>query len=72
MKCPIPVFYRSQPSGLAEYEIRDCIKGECAWWLDDIQMCAIRDLALEARYTQLRVQEIDHRLDRLTLLTEGK
>ena len=32
MKCPIPYVYRSQPSAIVEAEMRDCLKGECAWW----------------------------------------
>ena len=36
----------------------DCLDAECAWWLDDIKMCAVRDLALELRYTQQRLQDM--------------
>jgi len=48
---------------------QECLKEECAWWLEDIQMCAIRDLALEFRYTQLRLADIR---DNLSIAEENK
>ena len=58
MKCP-----RTFQIEITDYDqIRlagaECIKEECAWWRDDIQMCAIKDLSLELGYTQLRLADI--------------
>lgn len=46
MKCPLPVFYRSPPSGLAETEVQDCLKEKCAWWEEVGEGCAMPLLAL--------------------------
>ena len=37
---------------------KECKKDSCAWWLGDIQMCCIRELALQVRYTQFRIQDL--------------
>ena len=44
MKCPL--------SG------EECLKEECAWWLPDVSMCAMKDIALELLHTQLRLADI--------------
>ena len=41
MKCPLPSFYRSWPSGEISAEKQDCIKEECAWWDKGNERCAI-------------------------------
>lgn len=58
MKCPLSNF-GLHPSTVGEIlSPADCLKEDCAWWLEDIGMCAIRDLALELRYTQYRLQDM--------------
>lgn len=44
MKCPIPIVYRSGPSGIVESELRDCLEGGCAWWDEGSNACAIWSL----------------------------
>lgn len=58
MKCPILCIANPKEAGMSSPTEVDCLKEECAWWLEDISMCAIRDLALELRYTQYRLQDI--------------
>lgn len=58
MKCPLSNYVMERESGEDEVLLSDCLKEECGWWLDDISMCAIRDLALELRYIQLRLAEL--------------
>ena len=62
MKCPL--FHRPKldEPGLITYETSDCLKEDCAWWIADINMCAIRDLALELRYTQFRLQDMANKM----------
>lgn len=57
MKCPRTFVLVEVFEGCWELKSSDCIKEECAWWLEDIQMCSIRDEALETRYIQLRLQD---------------
>lgn len=42
----------------------DCIQAECAWWLEDLNICAIRDLAWETMHTQLRLSDLQERFKR--------
>ncbi len=62
MKCPLPIFYRSSPSGLAESELRDCIKEECAWWVETQDRCAIKDIALSLGYVAMDMTQILEKL----------
>lgn len=41
MKCPLPYFYRSASSAIAETEMRNCLGKDCAWWDDGSGACAI-------------------------------
>lgn len=52
MKCPLFVMGIVGRKGHTEGPETMCLKEECAWWRDDIQMCAIKDLSLELGYTQ--------------------
>lgn len=58
MKCPLLAHktYIEDDWPMQVYE--ECLKEECAWWRDDIQMCAIKDLSLELGYTQHRLADI--------------
>ena len=58
MKCPLLTDKNYGAQLERTMQSGDCIKEECAWYLMDIGMCAMRDLALELRYTQLRVADI--------------
>ncbi|MCK4722502.1 MAG: hypothetical protein KAT75_04320 [Dehalococcoidia bacterium] len=58
MKCPIMILADHLRPGGYVVEIGDCIKEECAWWRDDLQMCSVKDLSLELMYTQFRLQDI--------------
>jgi len=39
-------------------EVTIVLKSDCAWWLDDVSLCAIKAIALELRSTQLRLADI--------------
>ncbi len=46
MKCPYASRVASRdvyPSGATErfFVFADCLKGECAWWVKDAEMCAV-------------------------------
>ena len=58
MKCPLIVAGYKERMLSSKDTASDCLKADCAWWLEDISMCALRDLALELRYTQQRLQDI--------------
>lgn len=57
MKCPLPSFYRSYPSGDVAAEPKDCLKEECAWWDTAYQGCSI--LSVVRELTEL-VIAMDH------------
>jgi len=58
MKCPLFAIASKEQERRGFLTHIDCIKEECAWWRDDIQMCAIKDLSLELGYTQMRLADI--------------
>jgi len=58
MKCPLFFRPKADRQEALSRGFDDCLKGECAWWLADIGMCSIRELALETRYTQCHLQDI--------------
>ena len=58
MKCPLLLLgylmgYKTEPRTKAE-----CLKEQCAWWEQDLNLCAIKEIALELRYTQQRIADI--------------
>jgi len=53
MKCPLQSDYTSGGSMRGNNKMISCIKEDCAWWLEDIQMYAIKDIALELHSTPL-------------------
>lgn len=58
MKCPLlsMILYHREgylPEGGAE-----CLKEDCAWWEQDLNLCAIKAIALELRFTQLRLADM--------------
>ena len=58
MKCPLRLIAScSLPESEGSLD-PECQEEYCAWWLDDIRICAIKDLALELRHTQFRLQDI--------------
>lgn len=61
MKCPL--FTAAEISHEPEFKpaANDCLKEECAWWLVDVNLCAMKELALEIRYAQFRLQELTER-----------
>lgn len=58
MKCPIFEVAWLIKDTEAAYRQRDCLLEECAWWLEDVNLCALKELALEARYAQFRLQDM--------------
>jgi len=62
MKCPLLYGFWIARQREELPELSDCLKEECAWWLEDVNMCSIRELALELRYTQMRLQEITFKM----------
>ena len=58
MKCPL--FTAAEMSHEPEFKPaqNDCLKEECAWWRDDIQMCAMKDISLEVGYLQHRFADM--------------
>lgn len=44
MKCPLLTIGTVNPAGLRKGKWNDCLKEECAWWLDDYKGCAVQCL----------------------------
>ena len=64
MKCPLT--FSKSISGYLEtkFDVGECLQEECAWWEKNVNMCSIIDIALELRYTQMRLADLDDRLRR--------
>ena len=61
-KCPVlsgPI--PGGPLGLGHVEVK-CIEKQCAWWLEDLTMCAVKDIALELQHLQHRLGDIADRM----------
>lgn len=58
MKCPLFTIGRTDVQLGVESDYGECLKEECAWWEQDLNLCAIKELALELRYTQLRLADM--------------
>ena len=58
MKCPL-LFIAYTNMEDEYFDLHSvCLKEECAWWEQDLNLCAIKELALELRYTQLRLADM--------------
>jgi len=58
MKCPLLRTPLDIDGKIFPLVPADCLKGECAWWLQDVSLCAMKDIALELRYTQQRLADM--------------
>jgi len=58
MKCPLLLAGNNAQPSIDLTAPIDCLKKECAWWEQDLNLCAIKDIALELRYIQLRLADI--------------
>jgi len=58
MKCPVLAPTPEETSLGKLWDAVDCLKEECAWWLPDINMCAVKDFARELQHIQFRLQDI--------------
>ena len=50
MKCPLLSISITREDRIQGYQELDCLKEECAWWVDTEKECSITILALEASY----------------------
>ncbi|MFH0913865.1 MAG: hypothetical protein V1849_01070 [Chloroflexota bacterium] len=55
MKCPLVCLCVAINHGTLDGPQGDCLQARCAWWIDGIQMCCVKDIALELGYTQQRL-----------------
>ena len=58
MKCPLWMMGSTSAKLPDREDLGDCLKEECAWWIADIQMCSVRDIALELQHAQHRLQDM--------------
>ncbi len=60
MKCPLFAIATQVIEPQSDVPINDCLREDCAWWLEeeDGSLCAIKAIALELRYTHLRLADI--------------
>ncbi len=58
MICPLLELGAFYDKDAPREDATECLGKNCAWWLPDIQMCAIKDLALESRYIQQRLADL--------------
>jgi hypothetical protein len=47
MKCPLLVMGQIAHQGVMIASENDCFKGECAWWGNNSQQCAINKIGAE-------------------------
>lgn len=62
MKCPLFVM-----AGLINYKRvtqgdMDCIQGECAWWDEEFNHCALRTLARQVTFIDDRLNSISQKM----------
>lgn len=50
MKCPLRIFVVRCGEETGTGYMPDCLKEECAWWLDSEKKCSITILGFEAAY----------------------
>lgn len=58
MKCPIRYEAEFDLEGDTVKVQANCLTSDCAWWIQDINMCSVRDIAIELGTLQHRVAEL--------------
>jgi hypothetical protein len=58
MKCPLRLGVSVLRPDDKWFVTEDCLQGGCAWWEQDVDMCAVKEMALETRYTQRHLAEL--------------
>ena len=62
MKCPLMTLeYRLIDQGSSIY-IQDCLKEECAWWDEEVNMCSIRSFVEQFENIALYLFEIRNKM----------
>lgn len=64
MKCPLRSTSVVKIDERLSPVMGDCLQEECAWWEDDLRICAIKEIALELRYAQQRLGDINDKMRR--------
>jgi len=60
MKCPLKNVFLRARDGTDYWEVGDCLKEECAWWMHNRKTCAIYSLAwdlLSLRETAIHIHD---------------
>ena len=46
MKCPFILLLWQAKEDRKDYDLGDCLKEECAWWMPAFQVCSIFEIAV--------------------------
>ncbi|MBA7559822.1 hypothetical protein ES708_01438 [subsurface metagenome] len=62
MKCPLFCIGDRRVQLGEETEYGDCLKEECAWWVETQDRCAVKDIALSLDYVATDMTQILEKL----------
>ena len=62
MKCPLREVGVHDEEGKFYYESADCLKEECAWWIEGDQCCAVTNLARDGYLLLLELKDIKEKM----------
>ncbi|MBA7607950.1 hypothetical protein ES703_15120 [subsurface metagenome] len=62
MKCPILALIKFSTEGKFVPKVADCLKGECAWWSPNGNICSITSLSEELHWAAERLNAIAMRM----------
>jgi len=62
MKCPLIAVAIVRELGEPLGDEADCLKEECAWWVQDSGMCALTTLAIVSQWTSKHTENISKKL----------
>ncbi len=62
MKCPLLMLAQRAHDGSHTIPIADCVKADCAWWVETQATCAIKQLALSLGFISLDTTQLLERM----------
>lgn len=65
MKCPLLTLGALNLYGNTDGKTPNCLKEECAWWVDELNQCSMPIMAIQIGYVRLELAAIAKELSRL-------
>lgn len=64
MKCPLLIMNAPAANWGEGTEFADCLQEECAWWIQEVQLCPIKYAALELQHIHHRLSDLSDKIVR--------